>query len=328
MGFDSTIRNMRELCFRDLKETQRVSGTQRLIHPLLSQLTDSGYSHLCSNVKVLASREPTNNGSFGPPMHTITAMFFGENCIILDVAFNPRAIVIERNDFATSASVQSMSGHLWSWEYGYISEDSVKTVTLKKSMNTAGERRYFFEIGQQQAIRDITLREAKRTTTGNIPASKTLVIRRTSNTAPLEIPSSPLGSGLWLYYNLQMQIDFLHKQIIMQVPMGDWLLKPEQRYVRCGPSVIDYASEFHQRCKSLAFPDFRSTAANATITFRLDDFIDGSGTTAAVGQPQQQLFQVPVIKTMRLIAATLSISETLFDEILRSLVEVSKFEES
>ena len=77
----------------------------------------------------------------------------------------------------------------------------------------------------------MTFREAQRTDGEGFTAAKTIVIRSIKSSQTANVPAASLGSLGWLFTSLRIRVDFREKEIIMQVPLEDWLLKDEQRYV-------------------------------------------------------------------------------------------------
>jgi hypothetical protein len=90
----------------------------------------------------------------------------------------------------------------------------------------------FSEIDHNTALQQITLRAAKESKLGlRVPSKKLLVVRSLMNERPTKIASTPLDAE-FVVTACRVQIDFAQRTLTMQIPLADWLLKPQNvRYL-------------------------------------------------------------------------------------------------
>src|SRR5271170_3923519 len=155
----------------------------------------------------------------------------------------------------------------------------------------------------------MTFREARRTDAEGFPIAKTIVIRSVRSSQTYTVPATSLGSLGWLFTSLRLRIDFRKKELIMQVPLQDWLLQSEQRYL-FETSCDNIHRNIYELCKSTPVAAFNPTAtANATLSFSFSE----SPTKNIV-----DIWRCPELKLIGLIANALCLPSSLFEGIVRS----------
>ena len=63
-----------------------------------------------------------------------------------------------------------------------------------------------------------------------IPMNKMIIVRGIVRETPTKVPSTQMDVGEWMITMCRLQVDFQKRQLTMQIPLEDWLLK-ERKYV-------------------------------------------------------------------------------------------------
>lgn len=165
--------------------------------------------------------------------HAVVAMCFENFAIVVDHALHPTAFRVPLGGAFDMLSDTPLSRQQGQASYYYLLEDGEYRLTLNNT-KTSGASLRFSGMDVDDAISQLTIPAAleKQPVEGLenelVPTCKYLSIRSLFDEKPQFITSSPVD-GKYIATAVRIEVDFALPRIKMQVPMADWLQKPQHQ---------------------------------------------------------------------------------------------------
>ena len=186
-----------------------------------------GLAHLADHVHTMASWEldPQCPEEGERPRHCVAALLTAEACLLVDLVYEPIVMVIPAGGAYETMPYITMSGRLGKRVLHYDGS-RLEMANLKRE----NPRRDLFRvIAPEEALKSIsTVTSTAMNAATGIPTNKVVIIRGTVDESPVKIPSMQLGDRVWMITTCRLQTDFSKRQLTLQIPMEDWLLKDKK----------------------------------------------------------------------------------------------------
>ena len=154
--------------------------------------------------------------------------------MLVDLVYSPIVIVIPAGGVYETIPYITMSGRRGKRVF-YYDGQRLEMANPKRDIVI---RDPFRPIAAMEALCLISAPAAVKTFQGTkIPMTKMIIIRGIVWEAPTNVPSTQLDVGEWMITMCRLQVDFQKRQLTMQIPLEDWLLK-ERKYVL---SILTYS---------------------------------------------------------------------------------------
>lgn len=174
------------------------------------------------------------------PFHCCAAIVLPSECIVIDIGLHYGAFIVPLHGHFDTMPYLNLRGNAAFNRFRYMpSSDGAPTLSIQESPNT-GELdllkiMYFAEIDYSSAVEQINFRLARETKDSavdghkRIPSTKYLTLTsQLPGVRHTAIPSLYIPSiGGSLATTCRLKVDFGRCTITMQIPVTDWLLKPE-----------------------------------------------------------------------------------------------------
>ena len=184
-------------------------------------------AHLADQVHTMASWEldPSCPEEGERPRHCVAALLTAEACLLVDLVYEPIVMVIPAGGAHETMPYITMSGRLGKRMLHYDGH-KLEMANLKREN---ARRDLFRVIEPDEALRSISTVTSTAIIPGTrIPTNKVVIIRGMVGEPPVRIPSTQLGDRVWMVTTCRLQIDFWKRQLTLQIPIEDWLLKEEK----------------------------------------------------------------------------------------------------
>lgn len=138
------------------------------------------------------------------------------------------AFVIPLNGVYEALPYITTSGRQSQRLFRYIIDSAgEKSVTMER-IGIEGSVSRFAQMNHADALQQISIAAAKKTVQKTtIPTNKTVIIRKLIREQPTKIPGVKLNAS-WMVTSCRLQINFWDKNLTLQIPFEDWLLKPKK----------------------------------------------------------------------------------------------------
>lgn len=181
------------------------------------------------NVQLMTS---TQYATAETEYHAVVAMCFNYFAIIIDHTQHHTAFRVPLGGAFNMVPQIPVFGPEGQACFKYQLEDNEHKLIMDDEQASYAAR-YFSEMDIDSATSQIAapatqeMQPVKGLEKALVPRSKYLSVRSLFDEKPQLLASSPLN-GKWLATAVRIQVDFAQPQITIQVPMADWLQKPEQ----------------------------------------------------------------------------------------------------
>ncbi|KPM37796.1 hypothetical protein AK830_g8769 [Neonectria ditissima] len=199
---------------RDIRNTFEASLGMLNSAPLLQSLT-------------IMEIKP-DSGSRFKPAHCLVAIPLPKVCIVIELVFSPTAFAVPLGQELKSPLYHDLSGRQCGRIFRYLEDQAGAQNVYVEMDKPLTERHKVYPIDYDSVFSEITLNEASELDGSTmIPADKSLVTRSIVHEAPTKIAGTILDSGSWIINSCRLEVSFLHKRLTMQLPLADWLLRPQ-----------------------------------------------------------------------------------------------------
>ena len=257
-----------------------------------------GLEQYSNQIQTLASweRDESNPNSTPKPRHCATAVFTSEACILIDLIYSPRVLVIPLGGTVSGMTYITMSGRRGQRLFHYSATPEGNILEMSSAKKDNPPKYPFKPTNHDDILRDLSIPSAlRKVPNSSIPATKVVVIRGVISASPAHVPGIQLDAdGGWMITTCRLQIDFWNRTLTMQLPLEDWLLKAEN-------AMYQWVQE-HE-----VFRKVDDGIAHLTVTL------------AAEREDEKTKGQV---KVMREMGSALGLPAGEFDKIVESVYEV------
>ena len=203
-----------------------------LTFPVAMELRESytatlGLETYAAKVETLASSERDLLG-VDRPFHCLVAVCLENFSVVIDLTFSPVAFVVPINGFYEALPYIGTSGHQSQRLFRYSIDPTGKKGLTMERVGIEDSASRFAKIDHARALQQISIAAAKETVQGtSIPTKKVIIVRKLVRGQPVKIPGVKMNAG-WMITSCRLQINFWDKNLTLQIPLVDWLLKPNK----------------------------------------------------------------------------------------------------
>ena len=210
-----------------------LGASTRIVTDLQAELGSNSDTKLRQYAKAVQLMTCAQRATAESQYHAVVGMCFDCFAIIIDHALHPAAFKVSLGSVFYMAPYIPLFRQKSQERFKYLLEDGKYKLMMDNKESTY-EPLYFSEMDINKATDQIAIPAAleKQLVKGQehilMPPRKYISVRSLLDREPQLIAAERVEGG-WLATTVRIQVDFAFPMISMQIPMTDWLLKPQSK---------------------------------------------------------------------------------------------------
>jgi hypothetical protein len=210
-----------------------LGASTHIFHALrdaLAKHADADVQKYVQDVKLVTFASAQYAPSEGEVYHAVVTLCFDTFAIIIDHSLNSTAFKLSLNgEYLLEPYVPMFSSEQGQDRFRYFQTEEGSYVLTMDTLGEYAPPHVFGEMNLEASVSQLAIPAAKVVTPHtyrpeiSLPPRKYVIVRSLLDEKPTFIASVPVKDGKFLASTLDVQADFQHPALAMQVPRADWI---------------------------------------------------------------------------------------------------------